>query len=101
MADVVEGRFNHPLAGTWVSAEGDSAAEFTIVPTATGFAVSGRDQNDGEQFVISQVSWDGRVLRFCSLMPSTGYHARHVLHVLPGDNSVEHELTLFERWQRK
>jgi hypothetical protein len=28
--------------------------------------------NDGERFKISKVSWDGKCLRFISLMPSTG-----------------------------
>ena len=100
MAKIFELQSGHPLVGTWVSDEGDSFAEFTILPAPEGFSVTGVDRSDGERFQISDISWDGKHLRFTSVMPSTGYGAKHVL-TLTSRDLIEHELTIFEVWKRK
>ena len=101
MANVTKLIVNHPLVGTWIDEGEDSRAEFTIASTGTGLSVTGRDVGDGEAFQISDVSWDGEVLTFTSLMPSTGYRVRHVMRALSDGKFVEHEYTLTERWKRK
>lgn len=79
MAEIIKLTADHPLVGTWVSADGDSAAEFTIVSTGSGLTVTGRDRDDGEEFIVNEILWDGEKLRFSTLMPSTGYRARHAV----------------------
>ena len=100
MAKIVKLQSSHPLVGIWISDEGDSSAEFEISPAPDGFKVTGRDRSDGEQFQISNVAWDGNQLTFDSLMPSTGYGAKHVLR-LRSPEKVDHELTIYEVWKRK
>jgi hypothetical protein len=101
MNNVTRLNFSHPLVGTWVTDEEDSRAEFTISMSAGGFAVTGHDISDGEAFVISNISWNGEVLRFDSLMPSTQYAARHAVRMAPDGKTMEHEFTLMEIWRRK
>jgi hypothetical protein len=79
MADIIKRSAAHSLSGTWVNADGDRHVEFSIEPSATGIVVTGRETLHGEGFVISDVTWDGCVLRFWSVLPSTGYRAGHAL----------------------
>ncbi len=88
-------------SGTWVTEEEDSFVEFTISMSAAGFIVTGRDISDGEAFLISNISWNGEVLRFDSVMPSTQYGARHAVRMAPDGKMMEHEFTLLEIWKRK
>ena len=64
------------LLGTWAHTlpwdSDDYLAEYTVALKGNKLSVSGVDVNDGEKFKISGVTWDGRRLRFKSLMPSTG-----------------------------
>ena len=100
MANVTKLIVNHPLVGTWTSPE-DTTVEFTVVSTGAGLSVRGRDRSDGEEFEISQVSWDGETLSFTSVMPSTGHRVRHVMRALPEGKFLEHEYTLTELWHRE
>jgi len=94
----------HPLVGSWETKEGYSSAIFTISVKNGKFVVTGVDERDGEVFEISGVSWDGKLLQFTSLMPSTRYRTRHVFH-MPKARRLTDELTLYEtrkkRLQRK
>jgi hypothetical protein len=101
MTNVVNLGSTHPLVGTWVAMDDDVDAEFTVVAKGDSFLVTGRDQSDGEEFVISGVVWDGEALRFSSLMPSTGHRVGHVFRLSPGKRTIEHEYTLLEIWKRK
>ncbi len=64
------------LLGKWAHTapwdSDDYLAEYTIAQKGKTLSVAGVDLNDGEKFKISGVTWDGRWLRFKSLMPSTG-----------------------------
>ncbi len=64
------------LVGTWRCAtpwdSEDYRADYEITVEGNKPRVSARDLSDGEEFVISEVRWDGEVLSFRSLMPSTG-----------------------------
>jgi hypothetical protein len=96
---------DHVLVGTWVfdAEEGEwseTEAVFTVTVRDGSFDVIGVDERDGETFVVSAIEWDGRCLRFESLMPSTGWRTRHVLRSC-GADQVEHEVTLFETWKRR
>jgi hypothetical protein len=73
----------HPLVGTWKDADEDHGASVQFVIRAVGanFAVSGLDTHDGEKLSISNVRWDGRVLRFDSLVPSTRIQVEYALEV--------------------
>lgn len=93
----------HPLVGTWVNVESDDMrAAYTITPSGSGFAVHGVDRYDGEEFVISHVSWDGRSLKFRSHMPSTGRTGRHVLCAIsPGKAKGTFSFTETEIWKKQ
>lgn len=99
MADIINLPAAHALAGTWVNSDWDT--EFTVQPSATGAVVIGRDTMHGEGFVISDVSWDGSVLRFTSMLPSTGYKAGHAFYSPPANGRLQHEVSFFETWVRK
>lgn len=88
-----------PLIGTWVSAEDDNDVEYTV-SAVNGLVVTGRDASDGEEFVISDVAWNGTALSFRTLMPSTNHEARHSLKATQNRNVIEHELTIVEMWKR-
>lgn len=64
-----------PFLGTWRHVApwsgDDYLAEYVVSWENGALSVSGRDLNDGETFLISDISFDGRVLRFRSVMPST------------------------------
>jgi len=64
-----------PFLGSWRHVApwsgDDYLAEYVVSWEKGALSVSGCDLNDGETFQISDVSFDGRVLRFRSLMPST------------------------------
>jgi hypothetical protein len=92
---------NHPLIGTWISADESTSAEYKIELSGESFVVSGRDQETKEEFIISDVSWDGSKLRFHTLMRSTKHAARHAVRIGRDPDLMEHELTLVELWKRK
>ena len=96
---IIDPQFRHPLIGTWVL-PGLETAEYTVHTLGDAPSVSGVDASDGEVFAICDASWDGTMLRFTSLMPSTSYELRHIFRPLD-DGTVEHEWTRVEVWQRK
>ncbi len=102
MRKVVPLNSNHPLVGTWCGEGDDSRAEYTVSATPEGFSVAGVDSVDGEQFVISEVSWDGERLAFSSLMPSTGRRGKNVFRLISEDQ-IEYTFTFTETeiWRKK
>ena len=96
---IIDLQFRHPLIGTWILPD-DTPAEYTVTALGDAPSVSGVDTSDGEVFVISDVHWDGTVLRFTSLMPSTSYELTHTLRALDAE-TVEHEWTRVEIWHKK
>ena len=61
------GKWKHP--SPWDSE--DYLSIYSVSGTETSPIVVAQDLNDGEEFEISDVSWNGSVLSFVSLMPST------------------------------
>lgn len=91
------------LAGTWVNENGGAEvrSEYGIDVDNHNIKVVGRDRLDGEEYVISDVEWDGKILRFASLIPSTGRIGRHVLlHLQSGLTSYKYSITEIEFWRR-
>jgi len=86
------------LQGTWCHP--DTSAEFTIRVLKTKVAVAGVDVDDGEKFIVSDVEWDGSVLSFTTLMPSTGWKVLHRISPNRG-NTVRHEYTCVETWKKR
>ena len=97
MPKVVRLTSGHVLAGVWAAT--DSAVHYSISPSGTGFTVSAVDTEDGEELEISDVQWDGRVLRFTSTCLSTGWRLDHVLEVT-GQGTVIHRYTRCDDWRR-
>ena len=98
-SQIIDLTFRHPLIGTWFL-DDDTAVEYTVSVLGGSCVVSGVDLSDGEQFIITDVSWDHAELRFTSLMLSTQYELRHIFRVR-SDYEVEHEWTRVETWHKK
>jgi hypothetical protein len=91
-AKVLRLHADHPLIGTWIVAGDVSSIEFQIRAARQGFEVLASDSDDGEEFVVSDVRWDGRSLRFELLVPSNGTRAEHCFRARP-DGSIEDSFT--------
>jgi hypothetical protein len=102
MAEIVTFKAGHPLVGTWRHPDKDygSGVQFTIRAAGNAFEVEAVDTHDGESLAISNVKWDGQVLRFDSLTPSTAHHVSYAIEVTaPSEILIRY--TLSERWVRK
>lgn len=98
---------DHPLCGTWIALCPDDSCEpprtqYTISVVDEQFRVTGIDIEDGEEFLIYDVGYDGEAIRFVSLMPSTGRTGRNWMRVVDKDK-VEYRFTFTERelWVKK
>jgi hypothetical protein len=96
---------DHPLCGVW-RVEGDDSddyyrAEYSISVVNDGFHVAALDRSDGEEFEISDVTWNGATLGFCSYVPSTERCGVCQLRYL-GDGKTEFlfTFTVREIWSR-
>ena len=54
--------------------------------------MSGLDEDNGVALRISNISWDGEILRFVSLYPPTKHKARHDFR-LTGKRRARHDVT--------
>jgi hypothetical protein len=97
MGRVVRLPSSHVLAGVWAAS--DSSVRYSIRPKGASFEVSAVDSEDGEALVVSNIAWDGSVLRFTSLCPSTGWQLEHVLE-LTSTGAVSHRYTRQDEWLR-
>jgi len=59
------------LSGVWYFT--DSTAKIKISVQDSRIVINAWDSSDGEKFVISDIYFDGKILRFTSLMPSTNW----------------------------
>lgn len=59
------------LVGVWYFT--DSTAKMRISAQGSQIAIDGWDSSDGEKFIISDIHFDGKTLRFTTLMPSTNW----------------------------
>lgn len=67
---IIDLTFRHALIGTWFL-DDDNEVEYTVSTLGDSCTVTGVDLSDGEEFVITDVSWDGAELHFTTFMPST------------------------------
>jgi hypothetical protein len=91
---------DHALIGTWVTDQEDSDAAFTFSAKGGTFHVSGFCISDREEFEITKVKWDGKILSFAARMPSTETITKNVFRVRQ-DGSLSLELTTYEVWKKK
>jgi hypothetical protein len=95
----------NPLCGVWRYFEEDSddyyRAEYKISVSNGEFQVSAIDGSDGEEFEISDVSWNGVSLSFHSYVPSTARCGISQLRYV-GNGKVEFlfTFTVREIWGR-
>ena len=91
------GSWRHPTP--WDSA--DYLTEYAISVVDGCPVVAARDLNDGEEFIISQVHWDGAILRFHSLLPSTGREGVNEFSLAPaGALQSRFTFTVVEEFHR-
>jgi hypothetical protein len=88
-------KFNK-IKGRWVHAapydSDDYWAIYEVLGTADNPIVKAHDTQDGENFEITNITWDGEVLKFESLMPSTGRRGVNKFRFLE-DGMIESEFT--------
>ena len=97
---VVQVEDSNPLVGTWVTNDEDSDVAIEVNVKDGEFRVSAFCISDDEPFTIRNLTWDGSVLRFEAVMPSTSWKTVNSLK-LRSDGRVDFELTLFEIWKKK
>jgi hypothetical protein len=71
---------SHPLVGTWGGVQNPvltTTVTYTVRIRKGCFYVSGLDEDNGVALRISNISWDGEILRFVILYPPTKHKARH------------------------
>ena len=90
---------NDNIKGCWVTTEGDSDVEFVIEIIQEQPRVEARCRSDGEVLTVSNLRWEDESLKFDTMVPSSGYKARHTLR-FTSTGVCEHELTLWETWKR-
>lgn len=71
------------VQGTWMST--NSVAVYRIAKVDGKMTVKGRSSYSGKDLIIRDVSWDGKVLRFTSYMPSTNLKVLHENRLLDAD----------------
>ena len=87
------------LIGTWITDEDDSNAAFAFSSKNNKLRVYGFCRSDGEEFKITRVKWDGKVLSFVARMPSTEAVTKNVFRIRP-DGKLDFELTTYEVWKK-
>ena len=93
------------LCGVWRALEKDSddyyRSEYKISVEDGQFQVFAIDQSDGEEFEISDITWNGVTLGFYSYVPSTGRCGINQMRYV-GDGKIEFLFTFTEReiWTR-
>ena len=78
------------LVGRWIHVAPDDSddylVEYAISIRRGKPVVKAHDLHDGEKFIITDITWDGTVLRFKSLMPSTKREGINEFSLLPSGN---------------
>ncbi len=70
------------LSGKWKL--DTSTAVFEIAYLDGAIQMSGEDSQDGEKFIISNITWDGHTLKADFLMPSTNWRTHaELLQIAP------------------
>ena len=83
-------KYNPP----WDSSD-DFMSEYIISGSAEKPIVKAKDFYDGEEFIISNVMWDGKALVFESLMRSTGRKGINKF-TLDNEEQINNEFTFTE-----
>ena len=88
------------LVGTWgPDEEGDSNIHFTVTRHGKSLAVTARDVYDGEVLRVQRIAWDGKVLRFETLTPSTGSTMSHELEATSASTAT-YRFTISQPWKK-
>lgn len=87
------------LVGKWQKAEEDSIVVFEISKAEKCFNVRAFSKDDNEEHVVSNTKWDGKALRFDTLVPSNKWRTANRLKVISKTKAI-HELTYWEPWKR-
>ncbi len=94
------------IVGEWLHSDplnsDDYLAAYKISGTADNPMVNAYDTFDNEKFIISNIQWDGEILSFESLMPSTRRKGINKFRVVD-ENTIESEFcfSVFELMAKK
>lgn len=96
-----DGQSAEALVGVWVDDwEFGPVEEITIRVVDGEVSVSEVDSPDNEAYEISDISWDGRALRFVARVPSTGHRVENDLRLADPDSMMVRS-TCRAQWERK
>ena len=87
------------LVGSWQTVDEDSFVILEISKSAKGFKVRAYTKDDNEELVVSKTKWDGKVLRFETLVPSSNHRTRNGLTLISKTKLIQ-ELTFWEAWKK-
>jgi len=100
-AGVIALNVRHPLVGTWRDPDGDgSTVRFAVRAAGSTFDVRVVDKLDGEEIEVSNVKWDGEVLRFSTFVRSSGRQADYEMQST-SPSEVSLRLSYAEPWVRE
>lgn len=68
------------LIGKWKSFDSDSSMVLVISMNDTNFSIKCFDEDDGEQFDVSNIEWDRSVLKFHLFVPSVNRTTKYIIH---------------------
>jgi hypothetical protein len=86
---------SHALIGTWEQEQNPfhtTTVVYRIAVKGGTFVVTGVDESDRTTLKISDVTWNGKQLRFVSLYPPTEHEASHAFR-LTGKGRASHTVT--------
>jgi hypothetical protein len=87
------------LIGRWEPCDKSSPVVVEIHDTAVGPKVRAFNKDDGEEFVVSKVEWDGKALRFETSVPSNKWRTKNIFRPT-SKTKVMQELTFWEPWKK-
>jgi hypothetical protein len=87
------------VIGRWHASAGQIDVVFAIDKTASGFRIEAADESDGERLVVSNVTWDGKVLSFETCTPSNKWRTKNRFKVISKSKAIQ-ELTFWEPWEK-
>lgn len=87
------------LVGRWEPADGSYSVILEISTAGRGFNVRAYAELSNQELIVSKTKWDGKILRFESLVPSSNIRTRNCLTPI-AKTRLLHELTIWETLKR-
>jgi len=87
------------LVGRWEPCDQSSAVVVEISKIARRIKVRAFNQDDGEEYIVSKIRWDGKALRFEIGVPSNKWRTKNVFTPV-SESKVIQEVTFWDPWTK-